>query len=393
MDVPPPEGPADDQHAEIRRVIGEVAHELSRPLAAVLSYAELALLDPDLPEPTRARLAKVLEHAEECRQVVLHSLEIATAPRRSDEPVDLNAVVERAAASLALVMRRTGARLDFDFAPDLPRVAGSARELEAAARNLLENALEASARPRPGASPPRVRVATEAAASGVRLTVEDNGPGLDPAVADRVFEPFVSTKAVGQATGLGLAIVRRIARDHGGRVTAESLPDGGARFTLETPGVASSNFNLAPPSAALEAALPRALLIDDDTTMRELLAAYLQTLGYESAQVGDGEEGLREALASDFGVIICDVKMPNMDGLEFHRRLRAAAPDRARRVVFSSGVLPSDPAADELRALPNAWLRKPYHLAALKTALDATGCPPGAPAPPRPVESPPPTLQ
>jgi len=368
MDEPQDRRADDNREAEIRRAIGEVAHELSRPLAAVLNYAELALLDPDLSPAARARLGKVVEHAEACRQVVLHSLELGSATGRVPEPVDLNEVARQAAGSLNLLLGQKGVRLDLALAPQLPTVMGVGRDLQAAVRNLLENAADAATTPRPSA-PPEVRLTTEATPAGLRLTVEDSGPGLDPTIADRVFEPFVSTKAAEQGTGLGLAIVRRIARDHEGEVAVAPAPGGGAAFTLTLPAGAES---AAPPPPPGHLGPKGALLIDDDAGMRELLAAYLETLGYGSAQAGDGEAGLRAALTGEYDVIICDVKMPTMDGIEFHRRLREASPERARRVIFSTGVLASDPADGELRALPNARLRKPYHLATLKAALAAT---------------------
>ncbi len=235
-----PGGPDDDHQAELRRVIGEIAHELSRPLAAVLNYAELALLDPDLSESTRARLGKVLEHAEACRQVVFHSLEIDAATPRSFGPVDLNAAVRRAAASLPQAVGRDDSPLVLDLHPALARVEGSARDLEAAVRNLLENALEATDAAPPGRPPPRVEVTTAPTKAGVRLTVRDNGPGLDPRIADHVFEPFVSTKDTDQATGLGLSIVRRIILDHRGQVAAGSAPEGGAVFTVDPPARAAT---------------------------------------------------------------------------------------------------------------------------------------------------------
>jgi CheY-like chemotaxis protein/two-component sensor histidine kinase len=359
-----------DHRARLRRAVGEIAHELNRPLAAVLNYAELALQDPDLSETARARLAMVVEHAEACREVVRHSLEVGVAGARPTEAVDVNAAVRSAASSLSHVLGNT--RLDLALDPSVPAIVGSAQELGAAIRNLLENAVDAA---RESADSPRVEVVTTPTDAGVRVTVRDNGPGIDPTIAARLFEPFVTTKADRQGAGLGLSIARGIILDHDGQVTAASPADGGALFTVDLP--AARRVAVPPAPAAAVAAAPeparsrRALLIDDDASMRKLLGAYLDTLGYRSTEVGDGLQGLREALTDDYDVIVCDVKMPSMDGLEFHRLLSQQSPERAARVIFSTGVLPTDPADADLRTLPNPRLRKPYRLATLKTALAA----------------------
>ena len=355
----------DEHRTETRRVIAEVAHELNRPLAAVLNYAELALLDPDLSDAVRARLEMVVAHAEACRDVIRRSLEIGTAAE-NPEPVDLNRAVRRAVASLAHVIEQRRVDLSLDLAPELPPVSGSLLDLETVVRNLLENALDAAG---PASGSPSVSLATEAAETTVRLTVRDNGPGLDPSVADRLFEPFVTTKDTGQGAGLGLAIVRRIVNEHGGRVTATSPPSGGALFTVDLPPVARA----ASPVNAVPSHPPRALLVDDDASMRKLLGAFLETLGYEWAEAEDGREGLDRALAEEYDVIICDVKMPNMDGLAFHNALRQAVPSRAARLIFSTGVVSGDSSDPQLRALPNPRLHKPYRLASLKAALAAVG--------------------
>jgi len=368
----------DEHRTETRRVIAEVAHELNRPLAAVLNYAELALLDPDLSDAVRARLEMVVAHAEACRDVIRRSLEIGTAAE-NPEPVDLNRAVRRAVASLAHVIEQRRVDLSLDLAPELPPVSGSLLDLETVVRNLLENALDAAG---PASGSPSVSLATEAAETTVRLTVRDNGPGLDPSVADRLFEPFVTTKDTGQGAGLGLAIVRRIVNEHGGRVTATSPPSGGALFTVDLPPVAraASPVNAVPnvpraasPVNAVPSHPPRALLVDDDASMRKLLGAFLETLGYEWAEAEDGREGLDRALAEEYDVIICDVKMPNMDGLAFHNALRQAVPSRAARLIFSTGVVSGDSSDPQLRALPNPRLHKPYRLASLKAALAAVG--------------------
>ena len=111
------------------------------------------------------------------------------------------------------------------------------------------------------------------------------------------------------------------------------------------------------------------MVVDDDASMRSLLAVYLEGLGYETDQAPDGQEALARSLAEEYDLIVCDVKMPRMDGTEYYQALCAAAPERAERVVFATGVLATDESDAYLRSLPNARLQKPFRLAALRRVI------------------------
>ena len=195
----------------------------------------------------------------------------------------------------------------------------------------------------------------------------------------RIFEPFVSTKEPGQGTGLGLSISRRIVQEHGGQISADSEPGRGTTFTVELPAGDLPAPRPEPAGerpAAAEVATPqrpgRALVVEDDVSMRKLLTAYLEGLGYEATEAEDGREALEQCRSGSFDVIVCDVKMPEMNGAEFYRSLLEASPDQAARVIFSTGILPIDQSNAFLRTLPNPRLQKPFRLSALREAIGMT---------------------
>ena len=111
------------------------------------------------------------------------------------------------------------------------------------------------------------------------------------------------------------------------------------------------------------------LVVDDDESMRKLLVVFLTGLGFEIDEARNGQEALERSLAREYDVIICDVKMPVMDGPSYYRALRAHSPERAQRVIFATGILPTDEGDALLRSLPNARLQKPFHLADLRKVL------------------------
>jgi CheY-like chemotaxis protein/anti-sigma regulatory factor (Ser/Thr protein kinase) len=364
---------------DYRLLMAELGHELSRPLQAALNYTELALQDPGLSEAARSRLEMVIAEAERCREVLHRYLQAARPARPYEQTVDLNWVVERALEAAAGPVEAAQARVALRLADDLQPLVGDAVELEGVVRNLIENAADAVAE---GGADRQVWVETSAVPGGIRLTVTDTGTGVSEGLEERVFEPFFTTKRDGSGTGLGLAIVRRVVREHGGEIRLERPAGGGTRMVVEwmadkVPAppppsperepvreTAASEPPSSPPSNGREA-----LVVDDDASMRRLLAAYLEGFGYRTTEAADGREALAHSRARRYDLIICDVKMPVMSGAEYYRALHAEAPSQAERVVFATGVLPTDDDDGFLRALPNARLQKPFRLAALGQLL------------------------
>ena len=365
---------ADAAAEETTRVVAEVAHELSRPVAAVLNYAEMALYDPDLAGSTRARVEMVLKHAKLCQRVMQEIITKGVFSPTLSEDLNANDLIRDAVKGARDATASFATRIDLDLAPDLPIVVGTADDLTAAIRNLLENAIHAATS---ATGTPSVVVATEAEAGVVRITVTDSGPGIASDVADSIFEPYVTTKSADRGSGLGLSIVRRIITQHDGRVTAANVPGGGACFTIELP---CSPDAIGPPDSlgpapGDEGRVETCLVVDDDASMRKLLREYLGCLGYEVDEARDGAEALRMSLAREFDLTICDVKMPMMNGAEFFKALREQYPNRAARVIFSTGILPTDKSDAFLRTLPNPRLQKPFRLTALRAAIDAVSLP------------------
>ena len=235
---------AERNRAEVERlaVVGKlaagVAHEVNNPLAYVKS--NLGFLEEELrePSPDVEELRRVLE---ETRQGVQRIQQIVADLRRFSRDTveaDESCQVEEAVAEaqrLASVRLRPLGEVVQEVAPELPRVRVSQRHLVQVLVNLLLNAADAleCAEPR---RPARIVLRARAVPEGVRLEVEDNGPGIPEAVLPRLFEPFFTTKPPGKGTGLGLALCREYVARAGGTLAAENRSEGGARFTLHLPG-------------------------------------------------------------------------------------------------------------------------------------------------------------
>jgi signal transduction histidine kinase len=215
--------------AAVGRLAAGVAHELNNPLGNVLLYAKLLLEDGEPGEVREANTRRIVDNAVRCKGIVRSLLDYARPGRVEPEPMDVNAVARAAVASVAGHLEARTVTCALHLAPALPAVLGDARQIQQVVVNLLQNAIDAV---EPGG---RVGVSTRPAdaGDGVVLTVDDDGPGVAPEVASRVFEPFYTTKERG--TGLGLSICYGIVEGHRGRIWVEGstfsvlLPSGGER--------------------------------------------------------------------------------------------------------------------------------------------------------------------
>jgi signal transduction histidine kinase len=206
------------------QLVGSIAHELRNPLAVIDSSLHLLRARAGEDPGTQRHLDRIGEQVAAASGIISNLLDMIRDKPLAREQVKLAAVVAAAAASL----ERPGAiALELDGLDGLPAVEGDPLQLRQIFANLLENAIFAAS---PSGS---VRVQGRASDRGVSLDVEDDGPGVDPAIRQRLFEPLITTKD--QGVGLGLALVKRIAERHGGRVEYAERPGGGARFTVVLP--------------------------------------------------------------------------------------------------------------------------------------------------------------
>ena len=249
-----------EKMASLGRLVAGVAHELNNPISFVLGnvhvlqrYGERltrylsAVHQRELPQHVTALRAELridrlvqdlpslmegtLEGAQRTADIVAGLKRFSTAERGEVTPVELNAVVERA---MLWVKKGTAPNFAIDWAraPDA-FVMGNAGQLLQVLMNLVQNAYDAATMD--ARNPPRLRIAMEHEAQRVQLHFADNGPGIAPEHLSRLFDPFFTTKGVGKGTGLGLAISYGIVEQHGGELSAQNLPGGGALFTLTLP--------------------------------------------------------------------------------------------------------------------------------------------------------------
>jgi signal transduction histidine kinase len=220
----------------LQKAAAAAVHELSNPLGAVLGLAEL-IEDADSCPPDVRKDARVIRHeAWRCRRIVGNLLHLSSPRRPVMPPANLNELLEHSIIVRGCQEETQDVQITRDLAPDLPAIMADPDHVEQIILNLLTNAQEALAddtEARRG-GPPRVTVATRQDGDDVVLSVADNGPGIPPDKLESIFKPLFTDKPKG-GTGIGLSVSRTLARQHGGDITAENLPEGGARFVLRLP--------------------------------------------------------------------------------------------------------------------------------------------------------------
>lgn len=232
--------------------------------------------------------------------------------------------------------------------------------------NLLLNAAQAI---EPGAvEKNEVRVSTFVDAAGdVVIEIRDTGRGVPPEVAPHVFEPFFTTKPHGEGTGLGLWICHQILQSLGGHIALSSPPGRGACFRVTLPAQTDAGAAVAGTPPARRS---RLLVIDDHAHVGTSLRLFLGD-EHEVVTATDGGEALRLAEASQFDLVLCDLRMPDTSGIEVYRRLVERAPALADRVVFMTGGAFSDEAKAFLATTPTPVLEKPFRPERIRELLDA----------------------
>jgi two-component system, NtrC family, sensor kinase len=215
--------------ATVGRLAAGVAHEVGNPLAGILGYLSLAgarTQDPEVQE----FLARIDHEVQRIDGIVRGLLEIGRPGRGLLGPVDVGHVVEACVQLVKAGRDFSCVRLSLALTPGL-LARGDSGPLSQIIINLLLNAVQAME------GEGEVRLSTRSEGGDVLLMVEDAGPGIPEEVMPRLFEPFFTTREPGQGTGLGLAVSRSLAEGMGGRLTAENIPGGGARFSVRLPGV------------------------------------------------------------------------------------------------------------------------------------------------------------
>jgi PAS domain S-box-containing protein len=363
----------------IGRLAGGIAHDFNNILAGIFGYGYLLQQDTMHNATAQEDIAQILKAATRAKDLVQQILTFSRQREQNRRVITLDNVIKEALKFLRASISAE-IKIELQLADDAPAVLADATQIYQVTLNLATNALDAME-----GKPGRLTVSLQSfhpdevflqmhpefrPVEYARLTVGDTGRGMEDDTLERIYEPFFTTKPFGKGTGLGLAVVHGIVKSHEGIVTVESEVGRGTNFSLYFP---AQNH----PPATTDTAISRLaagrgqkiLLLDDEPTVIATLQRLLERLNYEAISANHGRQAIALFLENPprFDLVITDLAMPEMNGLEVARQIHQIRPDLP--IVLMSGYAP-DLDHENLRlAGIGQRLDKPISLAALAEML------------------------
>ena len=346
--------------------LASVSHELRTPLNGILGYTQILRRDPTLGEKQLDGISIIHESADHLLALINDVLDLSKieAGRIDLHPADFDLVAfaEGVESVFEPRARDKGILLKTDLVTDLPRwVRGDEQRLRQVVYNLVANAVKFTQRGGVVFSVHREKKGV------IRFSVSDSGPGIAPQDVAKLFEPFSQVgKHNATGTGLGLAISRSLVERMNGELHVESNPGWGSRFWFDVMLPVVSDVALAVSNTSgrrvsgYEGPRRRILIVDDNAVNRGVLVEFLTPLDFVLAEAVDGATALDEAESFRADLILMDLRLPGMSGLEATRRLRAGPMSAALRIVAVSASAYDVDRSECIAAGCDAFLAKPF---------------------------------
>ncbi|MDH4223956.1 MAG: GAF domain-containing protein, partial [candidate division Zixibacteria bacterium] len=305
-----------EKMAAVGQLVSGVAHELNNPLAGVMGYSQLLLMQNNLDSKTQSYLNKICKESDRAKNIVNNLLTFARKHKPEKQYLDINAILEQTVELRAYDLKVSNVLIKKNFNPQIPKTMADFNQLQQVFVNIINNAHQAILESK---GQGEIRIYTEKCEDIIRIIFEDTGPGIPRENLNKIFEPFFTTKEVGRGTGLGLSISYGIIQQHGGKIYARSTPGQGATFIIELPILQEEKADLSEKEEEFKplhfkTGKRSILVIDDEQSILDILMNTLQKEGHQVDIASSARLALAKVKTSDYDLIITDIKMPDFDG-------------------------------------------------------------------------------
>lgn len=364
--------------ASLGQLVSSIAHEINNPLTPILGYSQLLITQKDTDIEKREKFLDVInESAEKVKRIVENLLSFARTDKPNREYTDINTILDKAVEFREYQLSLENIEVVRRYDPQIPKTMVDANQLQQVFTNIILNADHAMADVNGGGGVIEITTRVRDGRT-IEITISDNGPGMEKDLQEKIFDPFFTTKPPGVGTGLGLSVSYGIIKEHGGEITVSSETGEGTKFTMLLPVLDFTKYmeiqNAAPEvekkgvAVSDNASLDKVLIVEDEEIVTTLIKGILEGDGYNVDLALNGEDALSKIDGSRYRFIVCDIKMPQMNGMEFFNKVKSLNDALASRILFITG----DPSSDTLGFIQetgNKYLAKPFKIEDFKEAV------------------------
>lgn len=346
-------------------MLSGVAHELNNPLTGIIGFSEL-MLDKEPPQKIKKDIQKINSEALRCKKIVQNLLTFARRHKPERELININDIIQMTLELREYDLRVNNISVVTNLDMAMPMTMADSYQIQQVFLNIVNNAQQAMLDDKGKGT---LTISTSHKNSVITIKFTDTGPGIAAENINRIFDPFFTTKGVGKGTGLGLSISYGLIKEHGGNIYVMSRNKKGTTFTIELP-VVKGKEHIAEEKekAAITPAVianKKIIAVDDEPVILELIKEILGKEGHEVDTASSGKALLKMIKEKKYDLLISDVKMPDMSGIELLSRIKKADPELAKRVILATG----DSSGEDIIKKGVGYLPKPFTVDKLKKAV------------------------
>ena len=347
----------------IGEFIAGVAHELNNPLTVMVGFSQL-LQESNVSDEIRDDIKQIGSSAERCHKVVQNLLSFARQRPPERASVQVNDLLRGTIDFMKYELRTGNIEVELDLCKDLPKVMADEYQLQQVFLNIVNNARQAM---EGHAARGKITLRSESLGDRIHVELSDDGPGISRENQRKLFDPFFTTKEPGKGTGLGLSVSYGIIREHEGSIDVHSKVGQGTRFAIELPllseeeiaGTSLRQTSVTPPQTRASVQV-NVLLVDDEPGILSLTRRMLTRMGHNVDTCLEGEEALQKVQRKNYDLILCDWKMPGMNGRQTYEALSCMRKDLVSHFIFVTGDVLNTQLLQFVRETGSTLIEKPF---------------------------------